>query len=285
MLAQKVEDAYKYLSSTIVIDGPIFVGTHTNYLIHGITDDESQIENLCWCILGFFDTMEEIDMRIESSIGVGVVAKENLYRILCKRLKVDDNLSENQKKMNRNPLLQEIIGHVLIHINRRRQILPEWLGDTKGCRNPHLSVNDSGVDLIAIGLFTEEFLPIIGEVKAYEKEPLEGFNTACEKFSEVRDGEYDDEIRRDLKNLSRNGGIPTNDLANAIWMKKSNFGAIVGYDVDFQFDLASSCDREKVKSQCPDRLFLVSTAFYKMQLLFDHISAELVVLANSLGEE
>ncbi|MEN6435584.1 MAG: hypothetical protein ABFD14_08315 [Anaerolineaceae bacterium] len=285
MFTEKVEDAYKYLSSSIAIDGPLSTQTHTNYLVHGIADNKTQIINLCWCILGFFDTMEEIDMRIESTLGPDAVARDSLYRILCKRLWVNRSLSENQKINNRNPLLQEIIGHVLVHINRRKLILPLWLGETKGCRNPHFNANDTGIDLIAIGLFTKEFLPIIGEIKAYEKEPLNAFNIACEKFSEVQDGDYDDEIRRDLKNLSRNGGISIDDLANSIWMNKSNFGAIIGYDVNFQFDVATPCDRKNVRLQCPEKLYLISTAFEKMQTLFDYISETLVLLATSLGEK
>jgi hypothetical protein len=285
MIEKIVEEAYDQLSSTISVDGPIFVGTHFNFIVHGITDDETQIRNLCWCILGFLDTMEEIDMRIESSIGVGAKAKENLYRILCKRLNVDKPLIDEQITLNRNPLLQEIIGHVLVHIHKRRAILPRWLGEIRGCRNPHLNANDTGVDLVALGLFTDTYLPIIGEVKAYEKKPLFGFNLACEKFSQVRKGDYDDEIRGALKKLSKNGGISTNDLANAIWMDRSNFGAVVGYDIDFQFDVNHPCERKYVLAQHPDRLYLVSTGFYKMRKLFDHISDLLVELAISLGDE
>jgi hypothetical protein len=284
MIEKTVDDSYAYLCETIRVIGPIDVGSHKNFIVTGIADDNKQLYSLCWCILGFLDYVDEIEMKIESVIGDGTKARDNLCRILNKRFGVEKKLTESQKRLNRNPLIQEIIGHVLIHLHRRKPIFPEFLGDAIVCRNPHLSANDTGVDLIALASLASCYFPVIGEIKAYEKEPIDGFNIACEKFSQVRKGEYDDEIRGALKRLSIKGGVTNDDLANSIWVDSSKFGAIVGYDINYSFDTNSSCQKENVTEQNPSTLYLVSTSYKNMFGLFDDITQTLVALANSLGE-
>lgn len=281
MFADHIEEAYNNLAKSIQVVGPIRVDTHSTYLVSGIADNNNQLRCLCWCILGFLDTMDEIDMQLESTIGQGKTARDNLYKILCKRLGVDQSLSVEQKTSNRNPLIQEIIGHVLVHIHKRHPVLLHWLGDVKGCRNPHHSANDSGLDMVALGR-KEEYFPIVGEAKAYEQDPIGAFDRACKKFTELRRGDYDDELRGCLKILSRNGGITDEELANCIWVDKSNFGAVIGFDICYEFDPNNACDRSNVTSQPAGRLYLISTAFSKMIEMFDRISIILVELANSL---
>jgi hypothetical protein len=243
---------------------------------------------LCWCILGFLDEVNEIDFKLQSVIGVGEQVARNLKQDLETYFDIGETLSEGSKSKatKRNALLAEIIAHVLVHIHRRKGLFSDWVGDAVGCRNPHLSVNDGGLDLIALGYINKNYFSVIGEVKAYENDPLRGFSEACKKFTDVRQGIYNRELRGALSRLSSEQGLTRDDLAKNIWKTISNFGAFVCFDDGVFFDIARSSNREEVKKQPPERLFLLVTPYTEMEKLFDKISDQLLAIASSFeGQE
>jgi hypothetical protein len=234
--------------------------------------------------LGFVGRVYEVDLSIDSAIGEGTTARDNLLRALEKRLSVNDNLSDEQKERNRDPLIQELIAHALVLVHQRQLKVPEWLGDVSACKPPHLSANDSGLDLIAIGETRGNAFPVIGEIKAYERDPIGGFAIACEKFTQVRDGEYDDEIREAIKGMDRDRRFSKQQLADNIWSGMGRFGALVGHDADYSCEDETCSSRQSIIAQDSDRLFFIVSPFRTMRLLFDSISNEMVRLANTLGE-
>lgn len=282
----QVDYAYNALLASVVSSGPFETGTHRAYAVQGLLETPEQLLNLCWCILGFLDEVGEVDFKLKSIIGSGELASTNLRQDLATYFDIGVEPPPNQasKDRKRNPLIAEIISHVLVHIQRRKNIFPEWIGDVVGCRNPHLSVNDGGLDVIALGCLNTKFLPVLGEVKAYENDPSVGFNKGCEKFSQIRNGIYNHEIRRALSILSVPQGLNNNDLAHAIWETNSNFGVFVNYDQSAKFDIKEPINRAEVKKQPIDRLFLLIIPYEKMEALFDTISENLLALANSLGK-
>lgn len=291
-IEDKVSCALDELAGSVRVIGPVSVTNHINYVVTGLVDTCEQKISLCWCILSFIGGIIESDMSIDSAIGEGSTATDNLTRILEKRLDVGKPLTCAQKERKRDPLIQELISHVLLLIHQRQEMLPEWLGRIYAISKPHLSPNDSGIDLIAIGSVDGNPVPIIGEVKAYEKDPWGGLDKACSKFTEVHNGDYDDEIRGCLKSLSKAGklGFTNEDLANSIWREKSHFGALVGHDCQFaanrnnHVDIDFSCNRAEVLKQDPKTLFFISSPFQSMRSLFDAIVGQLVTLANELSE-
>lgn len=281
----KVSRALDSLAASVQILGPIPAGKHTNYVVTGLADTAEQRIELSWCILGFMGGIFEVDLSIDSAIGEGAQACENLMEILKKRLSVGKILTDEQKERNRDPLLHELICHVLILIHRRRSILPKWLGEIQSCRPPHLSANDSGLDLMAMGVEGNNPFPVIGEAKAYEKAPLEGFNTACAKFTQVVQGEYNDEIREALKkSLDLSQQFTKEQLAANIWVDIGRFGALVAHDLGHDFDVNAPCNKSEVVKQDPARLFFVTSPFSGMRGLFDSLTDKLEILTKSLGE-
>lgn len=234
----------------------------------------------------------ETDLSLDSAIGEGTIATDNLTRILEKRLDVRKPLTLRQKERKRDPLIQELISHILLLIHQQKGTLPDWLGTIYAISKPHLSPNDSGVDLIAIGGFDNNPIPIIGEVKAYAKDPWGGFDTACIKFTEVQNGDYDDEIREALKSLTKQNdfGFTNGQLANSIWQQNSHYGALVGHDLAYgttengHVDVNFSCNRAEILKQNPKTLFFISSPYHSMRELFDAITDELVTLAVKLSE-
>jgi len=275
--------AIEELSASIGIVGPIPTEHHINYLIVGLADTPEQIQNLGWCLLGFIGSIISTDLSIDSAIGYGDQARENLIGILRKRLGFGTNLTDEQKQKNRDPLLQELIAHVLILIHTRKPILPPWLGEICGCRRPHLSPNDSGIDLIAVGQDIAGIFPIIGEVKAYEKDPATGFINACSKFTGVNSGDYNDEIRSAIIDLN-GGGFSKQQLADNIWTTESRFGAVVGYDRDYGLTSDYGCTAEEVKKHTQSRLFYIRTPYQSMREFFGRLVDVLAELARQLGE-
>lgn len=291
-IEQEVSRALDELADSVNIIGPVPVARHTNYVVTGLADTCEQKSNLCWCILGFIGGIIESDMRIDSAIGTGHIATDNLKRSLEKRLDVGKCLTPSQKERKRDPLIQELIAHVLLVIHQRQEKFSNWLGTIHAIHKPHLSPNDSGIDLIAVGMLQDNPIPIIGEVKAYENDPWGGLDKACGKFTQVTAGEYDDEIREALKSLSRisEAGFTNEQLANSVWREQARFGALVGHDCrhaslgNNHIDVNFSCQRAEVLKQKPERLFFVTSPFSSMRSLFDSISDELVALADKLSE-
>lgn len=289
---QEVSRGLDELAISVNIIGPVRVANHTNYVVTGLVDTCEQKTNLCWCILGFIGGIIESDMHIDSAIGTSHIATDNLRRSLEKRLDVGKSLTPAQKERKRDPLIQELIAHVLLLVHQRQEKFSDWLGIIHAISKPHLSPNDSGIDLIAIGFLQDNPIPVIGEVKAYEKDPWGGLDTACRKFTEVNAGDYDDEIRDALKNLSKisKSRFTNEQLANNVWREQGRFGALVGHDCrygtteDNHVDVNFSCNRAEILKQNPEMLFFISSPFSSMRSLFDGISAELITLADRLSE-
>jgi hypothetical protein len=284
---QQVEASYCLLSDSVSVDGPCNANSHTAYIISGLSDTPEQVESLCWCILGFLDEVDEVDLKLRSIIGTGEQASKNLKNALDTYFDITENTEsiEASKFTKRNALIAEIISHILVHLHHRKNILTNWIGDVAGCRSPHLNANDGGIDLIALGFINARYLAAIGEAKAYKSDPVGGFNKACEKFSQVREGIYNREIRGALKHLCVTQGLTQDELAKNIWETTSNFGAFVSYDQSVQFDASQPIERSEVKKQPADRLFLLATPYENMEEVFDAISNNLLSLANSLGEQ
>lgn len=291
-IEEEVSRALGELADSVKIVGPVSVDSHINYVVTGLVDTCEQKTNLCWCILSFVGGIIESDLSIDSAIGEGSIAADNLTRALEQRLGVGSTLTLTQKERKRDPLIQELMSHVLLLIHQRQEKLSGWLGTIHAISKPHLSPNDSGIDLVAIGSIHGNPVPIIGEVKATEKDPWGQFDIACGKFTEVKNGDYDDEIRQSLKNLSkiRGAGFTNEQLANNIWRDQGHFGALVGHDCQFgtngnnHIDVNFSCNRAEVLKQNPEKLFFISSPFQSMRSLFDAITDELVTLANVLSE-
>lgn len=291
-LEQEIHRALDELAESVRVIGPVKVERHVNYVVTGLADTCEQKTNLCWGILAFIGGVIELDFTLDSIIGEGSIAVENLKNALKKRLEIGKPLSLSQKKSKRDSMLQELISHVLLVIQQRQEKFSLWSGTIQAISRPHLSPNDSGIDLIAIGMFPNGPVPVIGEVKAYEKDPWGGLDKACVKFTQVNDGDYDDEIREALKSLSKakEPGFTKQQLANNIWREQGRFGALVGHDCQFgsddldHIDINFSCNRAEVLKQNPERLFFISSPFTTMMALFDSISDELATLANQLAE-
>jgi len=286
VLKDEVDSALNELAASTQVHGPVVTERHTNYFVSGIADTPEQFLNLCWCLLGFFGSAFQIDFRIDSAIGVGDQATSNLMQILQKRLYVSRIITRAQKEHNRDPLLQELIAHVFVLIHQRAQKTPEWLGDVRACRKPHLNPNDSGIDLIAIGLDGVGAFPIIGEMKAYEKDPPGGLREACIKFTEVRNGEHNDEIRSALMDLNNDALFTRDQLADNIWTSGGKYGVVVGHDnhPDYTIDINFTSAAAEVICHPPERLFFICTPFANMRSFFDAITIQLVQCALELGE-
>ncbi len=289
-LETEVSRALDALASSVAVEGPFATGTHIGYKVSGLADIEDQRTNLCWVLLGFLGGIYEADFSIDSAIGSGTEASGNLISALEKRLDIGKSLSREQKERKRDPLLQELISHTLVHIHKRQvddgrpaPILCEWLGNAVACARPHLSANESGIDLIAIGAESNALHPVIGEVKAHEKDPKGAFAEACDKFTEVRRGDYNDEIRAALKDIGGTGGFAREELARNIWVNIGRFGALIGHDSGFTCELDEASRAQSVTSQPASQLFFISTPFVSMRAFFDCLTDRLITLARSLG--
>lgn len=282
----EVDHALNELAISAQVHGPVVTERHTNYFINGIVDTPEQFQNLCWCLLGFFGSALQIDFRIDSAIGTGDQATNNLIQVLQKRLYISRIITKAQKERNRDPLLQELITHALVLIHQRAEKTAEWLGNVRACRKPHLNPNDSGIDLIAIGLDGAGAFPIIGEMKAYEKDPPGGLREACIKFTEVRNGEHNDEIRSALMDLNKDALFTKDQLADNIWTSGGKYGAVVGHDnhPNYAIDINFTSAAAEVICHPPERLFFICTPFENMRSFFDAITIQLVQCALELGE-
>lgn len=281
----QVDQALAGLMTSVQVHGPIHTDNHVTYVVKGLVDTEDQMINLCLCILGFLAKAIQIDFTIDSAIGEGELARENLLQALRKRLRIHETLTEKQKANNRDPLLQELISHTILAVHHRRSILPEWLAEIQSCETPHLSANDSGLDLIAIGVENSRPFTVVGEVKAYEDDAWKGLSNACKKFSQVRQGEYNDEIRPAMSKLYSVVPFSKEELAANIWVDQGRFGALVGHDSAYSFDINETCTQSDVVKQDPKRLFFIASPYNSMRELFDRIVDVLCCLAETLGNE
>lgn len=286
-LEDEVNRALDELAVSVNVLGPNSVASHTNHIVSGLAETPEQIKNLCWCLLGFIGDIFNTDLQIDVAIGYGAQATSNLINTLQNRFSISKVLSDEQKERDRDPLLHELIAHVLILIHRRRSILPEWLGDVIACKPPHLNVNSPGLDLIALASENHTPYSIIGEMKAKEKKPSVGLIVACTKFTQMRQGEYNDELRQFYKGINPELGFSRQQLADNIWISESKFGAVIGHDSheNYALDIDFSSRSETVLAQPSDRLFLICTPYERMRDMFDTLVIQITQLALELGNE
>jgi hypothetical protein len=280
-IEERVVQALDALATSLKVVGPVETSSHTCYVVSGISETSEQTENLCWCLLSLVGQIFEQDLSIDSAIGQGAQAEANLLSALGNRLGVGKELTTEQKERNRDPLLEELIAHALLLIHRRQGCFDLWVGELRAMRPPHLSANESGLDLIAVGVQEGALVPLIGEAKAREHSPLDAFCEACEKFSQVRRGEYNDELREAIKSMDC--GVTNQQLANNLWVSTGRFGAVVGHDQDHSLDPKRASQASAVLEQPSDRLFLVASPFRRMRDYFDALSEELERLAKIVG--
>ncbi len=90
---EEVSRALDELAQSVNVIGPVAVDNHINYVIRGLADTIEQFTYLSWCLLGFIGGIFETDMSIDSAIGEGTTATNNLLNTLENRLKTDLELS------------------------------------------------------------------------------------------------------------------------------------------------------------------------------------------------
>lgn len=278
---------YSELSKTIKLIGPFNTENHINYLIEGLCDNKSQIKNMCYALLGFIGDIVDDDLRLnsalDSGLGEGRKLKQEIKNLLNNswlRPK-DENLSEYQIVSNRNPLILELIAHIVIKLQKDNPLFSFSNYIPVKIRPPHIKANEGGLDVIALVQKQNEYFPYIGEVKAYQNDPGGGLIDACIKFSEVSKGMHNSEIRRCLKSFKF---VSNKELSDKIWENRSVFSAIVGTDSEYQKD-GTFCSRSKeVSSVKCNTLFFISHNFIQMSDLFEEIIGTLYKSIDELED-
>lgn len=283
----KVRNAFLEIASTISISQPYPTPHHINYFVNNLANNESQINNLCWAILGFvgkiFDKDQKIRTTIDAGLGVGEKLKENLSDTLkLAWLRKADDLTREQILKERNPFLLELIAHVILKIQKEEVALrfdninPEYI------RSPHSKANETGLDIIVLSNRNGQFTPLLGEVKAYKDDPKAGFTEACKMFRDINSGLHNTEIREYFCNLNLTGGIKQK-ISENFWTNQSSFSALIGHNNTSSLanDYQTQSDYAR-EVECSN-LFLVSAPFQEMDELFELLIITMEKHIDELG--
>lgn len=291
-LEEKVREAIGRLAQQITVEGPFVTDRHTNYLVTGLTDrtcadpvdsGEPPICCLCWCLLSLLGLLYEADLSINTLIiGQGHQARENLEEAIRHHLRSDEDLDVEQIERSRDPLIHELIAHVLLLAHRERNLIPLWLNNLQNMRMPHLATNNQGIDLIGFSIAGGEAMPTLGEMKAYEDDPWGGLSDACSKLDEIRKGLHNTEIRGALKSMNFNND--RGQLASNIWMDVGPFGAVIGFDAGCDINIQRQSRAQIVIDQPADRLFFIAIPYDQMRDSFEEIIRILLEQARSVEQ-
>ena len=287
ILEENISKALFEIAQDIQISEPFCTSLHTNYFISNLIDNEKQRGNLCWVILGQLGNMYDNDLKIRSTIdaglGKGNILKENLFNALKNAwLITSDHLTTDQIKNERDPLILELIAHVILIIQRDNlalqfdNIKPEYV------RPPHSKANQGGLDMIVLSKKDGKFIPFLGEIKAYKNDPKTGLIDACKKFQEINLGVHNTEIRSYFCSLQVPEEIKQ-QISLSFWSNQSNLSAFVGHNKTSIVENDFCSSSEYVKNVKCSRLLYISTPFENINQLFEFIVIKLENCINELG--
>ena len=286
-LENNVDMALSEIANTIIISPPHCTPYHINYFINNLLNDEKQINNLCWVILGLvgkiFNRNQKIRTTIDAGLGTGEILVMNLSNALESAFLIRSNGKNRKKIINeRDPLILELIAHVILLIQKEKPSLqfdninPEYI------RPPHSKVNEGGLDIIVLSNRNGQLIPLLGEVKSFKDDPKAGFIDACKMFRAINLGKHNTEIRDYFSNLNTPEETKQK-LSSNFWTNQSNFSAFIGHDDSNGFANHYCSKSKHVKGIKCSNLFLISTPFRNMDTLFEEIISTLEKCLNELG--
>jgi len=199
--------------------------------------------------------------------GEGKVERE-LYSDVVKVIGPDNNISEQKKTYERNPWLWEGISHLLLHLSSFDK-LKHPPAPILAKSSIHLSVNDHGLDIIA--LYGSKQLGITaGECKAYLERPGDAIADSAKKLNEVDKNLRDTEIRQTISQF--HSSLPPDiqsRLVNAFWKDERSYFPMVCCDKNFSINWTSN-RLVLQRLQCPPgKKHLVPVTMRDAKLFFD----------------
>ena len=185
----------------------------------------------------------------------------------------DEVTAEQQdfKTKTRDPWIWEGISHLIVHLSRYSPNYhsPGSILATTGIK---LKINDSGMDLIGIYKGTKAGV-VIGESKAYSKDPAGGVTDAANKLSEVDQLRREDEIRAAVSDLTDSlEAKDFDDFHGEFWHHERNFIPAICCDRDSELNWSR---KRKVLNQLDpplNRKILLPLVFEDVRNSFDFIS-------------
>lgn len=285
-LKRKIKKALEDLSLSLEEEGPFPTPKHLNHFIRGICSNPNQLTNICWVILGFYASVCEARFTIINTIegvnGTGKLLCDNIRSAMVKESRIIPCTEiDNPSKIdnNRNPLIYELIIHVLLYvINHKRQPIFQKF-DLIDVAPPHTNANTQGIDLLGVIKVDGKYLPFIGEMKAYENDPKRGFADACRIFISVNKGEHNTQIKSEYKNFD---AFTREELANNIWSENGVFSAFIGNEECYTISSTYQSNAKNVNDTQCHTLINCSTPFESMKIMFENIVTTLYICLSEL---
>ena len=240
------------------LDDPVILTAVAVYLVGNFT---SAIRlNLSIRSKLFYES-ETLAKKMETSIGEFIGTSN------------DESTAEKLdfKTRTRDPWIWEGISHLVVHLSR---YVPSYHspGSVLATTGVKLKINDSGMDLIGIYKGANVGV-VIGESKAYSKNPTSGISDAANKLREVDQLRRDDEIRAAVSDLTDLLDAEDSDeFRGEFWHHERNFIPAICCDRDSELNWSR---KRKVLNQLDpplNRKILLPLVFEDVRNSFDFIS-------------
>ena len=257
----------------------------TQYLNHnvitvtGVDGSETSIDAIAVYLVGAIAECIDLNLEIRAILFDDHTVLRDIRVDVTSRVG-DDNISDHEKRTERNPWIWEGISHLMLHLSRlgNRSHPP---GKIVAKTLPNLSVKDHGIDLIA--LYGTDSLGISAcECKAYLERPSEAITDASNFLREIDEKSRDAEIRRAIS-LFRPALSDSQQrmLYGAFWHNERAYFPMVCCDADADSDWSMSREVINRLKPPPNRKFLIPLSIHSARSFFDAIADSMRKYAGS----
>ena len=277
-IERDVKLALETLSHTIFFE-PTQYPNHNVIKVEGMGGSETTIDAVAVYLVGVIAECINLNLEIRAILFDDHTARRDINLYVTDRIG-DDDVSDLEKRTERDPWIWEGISHLMLHLSRlgKSSHPPEMI---IAKTLPNLSVKDHGIDLIAL-YGTDSLGVSAGECKAYLNRPSEAVRNAAILFSKIDEETRDVEIRRAIS-LFRSGLSDSQKakLTDTFWRSERAYFPMVCYDASVDVDW--SVNREVIDrlKPPPNRKFLVPLSIQNARSFFDSVADSMRNYAGS----
>jgi hypothetical protein len=265
---------------------PAAIGTHHLLTISGIDCSTACLQDLAVYCVGQIAKAVQINLKIRADL-LGFENEDarnqliqDVYSVIGEN---NDDLTDEQKRDERDPWLFEALSHLFVHLSTRNQsFFP--VGKLIGLMPTHRSVKEQGLDLVAV--YAGDNVGFgIGESKAWENDPSGGLQAAAKKFLEVDLGKYDADLRM-TAGIMRHA-MPVeyrNQMTSAFWKEERAYLPFIGYSSNHNPRWTSEREVLRSLSVPSTHRLLCPMPLEDFRDFFDRLASEMRTYLRSLEE-
>lgn len=252
--------------------------SHSLISISGLDHRKDILEAIAVYLVAAIAQCLDSNFQIRNALFGETSFNRDIHNDVTKVIGVDNTISSDIKRDERNPWLWEGLSHLLINLSISiNEIHPPQPIIMK--TSIHLDVKDHGLDLIA--LYGDDELGIsTGECKAYLESPGRAITDAASRLSEVDSHSRDAEIRATISQFRPSlSATDKAKLSGTFWHDEKTYLPMVCCDQGNATSFTRNRKSLRVLGPPIDKKLLIPVSIKDAKLFFDLLSDEMRLYA------